>query len=1703
MVNRWASLPHLALVRRLKQTLQFVNIPVKGSTGSKSSVRKIRFSRRLNQGRSSVAANRNVILAAAVALVTGLWGGLVLAQVGGSAGPAALFGGSAGEGVRAANAPRMGLIRSDQMAFERLRIDAGSAQPRACLEFSQPVATDEKVNLADFIALEPAAKFSVEANGNLLCLAGLDYETDRKITIRAGLPSTTGSQTALDETANLSFGDRPTFIGFAGSGVILPRAEADGIGIETVNVSKMKVEVIRVGDRALARETVSPGEAIGEGSWDWWNFEDAASQSGQSVFKGELDVPAVDGKTKLSNRNQTITTVFALGATLKTMKPGAYVVKLTDASPSAGARGQNNDRPAAAYRWVIYTDLALQSFEGATGLDVVVRSLKSARPEAGVTLTLIAQNGEELARVRTDGEGRGRIADAAMRGDGAMRPRYVMAYAGDGDFAVLDLERPALDLSQNDVGGRATPRDIDAYMFTERGIYRPGETVRLTALVRDPTGKAISNRQSTLVVYRPNGTEAVRQRLERAAEAGAVIKNVPIDRSAPRGQWRAALEVDGQPGEAGSVAFAVEDFVPQRMKVEVKASEAPIGRGESRAVDVAARFLYGAPGAGLPITGEARIAVDPNPFPAKEFAGFQFGRTEESFNEKFYELDGALTDGDGRGQLQFALRDIGETSLPLRARVVAAVAEPGGRTVREGFQIPIRLSNRYIGLKPRFQTGRVASGATVAFDVIAVDPRGQRAAANGVKWQLVEEDWSYDWYLDGGQWRWRRTGRDIVVAAGSVDVAAAGVGEIARDNLRDGSYRLVVADETAGAVTSTRFGVGWVWDAGDEAAPDTVAVVPPVEAVKVGGRVRVQIKPPYPGEAQIVVATDRVQSMKTMRIGPEGATFDLRADPAWGAGVYVLVTVMTPRDPAKAPAPRRAVGVAYVPFDMSARTLKVDLPQNQTYRPRTRQDIEVAIANAKPGERVRMTLAAVDEGILQLTKFDSPDPTKFYFGRKALGVALKDDYGRVLNPNLGAPAVARQGGDGLGGEGLTVVPTKTVALWSGLVTVQGGKAKIPLDLPDFNGQLRLMAVAWTEQSLGADAEAATVRDPVVAELTLPRFLAPGDGADATLELSNVEGPAGAYRVSVNGAGAAQMPAFAQSFQLAAGGQTRARIPLSGAIAGLGEVQLTLEGPDGLKISRAYPIQSRTPFMPITLVDTQSQAAGATWSAPRDALAAFAQGEGKALISYSALRGVDAAPLLDVLDRYPFGCSEQLTSRALPLLYANALAESARKPTDPKLRQSVQDTVNRLLDRQGADGAFGLWRAEDRAASPWLGAYVTEFLQRAKAAGYVVPDAPMANAYKALRTVARLDDFGSVSYDTTVYRWAGGNDSEELLKSRAAAYALYVLAKGGKADIGQVRYFNDAKLRNEPSPLARAQIGAALAYLGDRARARSALRSAEQALGYRNNGDWYQTPLRDLAGVIALAAEAGDNETVDRLSGRLEREGRDAASLMTQEQARLVVAADALIARAGKVNVTLAGQPVVGATSADQARINAGLSFLNAGQGPVFRTLTTSGVPRSAPPAAANGLTIVKRLFRMSGQSAEGQTLRQGDRVIVVLSGNSQSERLTPAVLVDLLPAGLEIEQVLTPEDGAASGPEQSAGAFAWLGALTYGRVTEARDDRFVAAADLQGQQGYVFAYVARAVTPGAYTLPGAQVEDMYRPGVFGRTAAGRLTIAPQ
>ena len=1601
---------------------------------------------------------------------------------------------------RGANAPRRGIPKPEGFAVWRSRIDTSKAEPMACVQLTRPL--DASKSYADYVLVSPDLGHApaVSVKDDELCVGGVGFN-DRRLTLLKGLPAKGGETLAANADVDFTFGEKPPYVGFAGEGVILPREDSDGIGIETVNVDKLYVEVWRVVDRNLVRKSISAPDPTAEGEYAYEYGEDSPNDEGRIVWKGEVPV-------KSAGEGVRTTTVFPLGAVLKEMKPGGYVIKARDLSGGRSAKpgeGDDSNPPAQARRWVMFTDMALSAYDGADSLDVVVRSLKTAKILPGVTVSLVARNGEDLAQAKADANGHVRFDHALLEGEGAADAKMVMAYGAQGDLAVLDLDRAPVDLSKQGIGGKTSEGSgtqgrvaatmVDAFMYGDRGIYRPGEVVHLNALLRDREVKAVKDRKGAVVVLRPSGVEFKRFPFANAPN-GSVGADVELPKSAPRGRWSAKVEIDGLDKPAGELSFQVEDFAPQRLGVTVTGQEGqPIKAGETRNVDVTARFLYGASGAGLQTQAEARLKVDPDPFP--QFDGYQWGDQVSPFQEKFLDLGQSVTDGAGRAVMALNAAEAGDTAQPLTAAFTASVFEPGGRPVREGLDLKVRTKPLYLGVKVDQGDSAGRGDPTIALNVIAADGQGRRVAANGVAYSLISENWDYDWFQQNGRWQWRRTSRDAVVQKGALNITAGQPARISR-RLGWGDYRLELTGAD-GAKTVIRFASGWGAPAKDVEAPDFVRVSAGTRAYAQGDTVEITLKPPYAGEAQVAVATDRLIDLKTLTVGKDGTTVRLKTNGAWGGGAYVLVSVMQPRDPVNSPKPRRALGLIYVPLDPKDRKLAVELQTPAKIDSKDQIEVPVVIKGAGFGGKAHLTIAAVDEGILQLTKFKSPDPVAWFFGKKALTLNYRDDYGRLLDPNLGAPANVNFGGDEIGGEGLTTTPIKTVALWSGVVeTGPGGKATVKLPAAQFNGELRIMAVAWTDTAVGSASKPMTVREAVVADLNLPRFLAPGDKAFATLELHNLEGKAGAYLAELTSQGGILAP-FKKAFQLALGQRIAEHIPFNAPNrAGIGMVGFKVSGP-GFATAKNYPLQTRLGWAPITRTTTELQKTGETYTPPAALLSGLAAGDVTLQVSYSPFRGFDPGPIAVALSRYPYGCTEQTVSTAYPLLYATEMG------ADPKLRRSsaaLAQAVGRLLDRQTLDGAFGLWRVGDGEADAWLGAYTTDFLIEAQRAGVPVPQEAVDRALSAMRQISRPDGWSSVSYKLEYPTWWGSSPdaskkATQAMRSRASAYALYVLAKGGKGDLARLRWWHDVQLKAEPSPLAKAQIGAGLAMMGDHARARSALRQAIGALGYRQEDDWYQSPLRDLAGVIALAYEAGEVDLARTLQGRLENAVKDPDALNTQEQARLLQAAHYMLKAAGPMRVQATGAivlPPAGGGPRWAVGKLADAKFSNPGQA-VWRMVTVTGTPVAAPPPQQNGIQLTKRLVSFTGGPVDLASLHQGDRVIVVVSGRSAQARSMALVVDDPLPAGFEIETVLGADD-AQNGP------FKFLGELSNPSAQESRDDRYVAAMALAGKGSFSFAYVARAVTPGDFLLPGAQARDMYHPALNARTAVGRVGIAP-
>lgn len=1580
--------------------------------------------------------------------------------------------------------------------FHRLSVEAGGTVAEACLAFNAPLDGSGATSYADYVQVPDGVRPGFRVDGNRLCLSGLSFGTEYALTLRSGLPAA-GGKGALAEDVPVTVGlaDRPPAVAM-GQGFILPRETGDGLPITTVNVDRLSIKLYRVGDRLLARMRQ---DFLDERTFYPYDSEQIAEDQGRLVWQGEMPVKGP--------RNEAVTSLFPLAKTIGTTEPGAYLLVASNPdAPRDDGEGRyfysDSYRPAAG-QWVVQSDLGLTSFAGDDGLTLSVRSLAGATPLAGTRLTLIARNNEVLGEVRTDEAGIGRFGAGLLRGEGGMAPVMVMAYRGDGDFNFLDLRRPGFDLSDRGVEGRPPAGPVDAFLYTERGIYRPGETVELTALLRDQTAHALTGRTFTLKLKRPDGKEHRRYDLGDGG-GGAGHLSLVLPASAARGQWEATLHADPESDPVGRVAFQVQDFVPQRLALSVEGGPKWLLPGAPLSLDVTARFLYGAPGSDL--TGEASMVIEPDPNPYPQHKGFRWGIGTEDFRADRYDLEIGTTDAEGRTQVTGTLPGDLQSTRPLRADISIAIREPGGRATSEHVYIPFMARDRAIGIRPHFDDS-VQEGAQAGFDIIMVSEDGRPVTAQGLRWRLVRDTSTWQWFRSGGSWKYQRVPREREVASGSLDVAHDKVATIAQQ-VQWGGYRLIVTDPASGAATAVSFSGGWYSAAGAD-RPDRLKLAADRAGYAPGETARLHIESDVAGEALLVIANEKVQEVRTLTVAAGGTDLEVKLREEWGAGAYALVTLYRPLTAQLGHAPVRAVGVAWLGLDPSRRTLNVAIQAPERIAPRQTQEVVVTVPGA--GRQAHVTLAAVDQGILQLTRFKTPEPQTHYLAKRLLGVAMRDDYGRLIR---GLAQGDDQGGDSFGGKGLDVVPTRTVALFSGIVALDGdGTAHIPLEIPDFQGELRLMAVAWDKDRIGSADRTMVVRDPVVAELILPRFLSPDDQGRATVLLHNVEGQAGDYRLSVKASGAVAGGVEQRILTLATGERQVFTVPLDGRLAGIGTVGLSVTGPGGFQVDRSWPIQVRPPQLPVTREEVATLAPGQGVTLGGDLVAGMVPGTVSVSVSLSRWQGLDVPGMLRWLDRYPFGCLEQTVSRAMPLLWFNDLALMAGTRQDQAIADRVQDSIDRVLSMQQPDGGFSMWGGYGDGADPWISVFAYDFLMLAADQGYLVPGDALALGRRWLMEASTR------AYPVPVQ-----------------AYAGWVQARKGQANAGDLRYFHDSNIPEQA--LATAQLAAALDAIGERARAASAYDRARRQLAQwaaaepaeraaletaRRTGkpakvpdrtDKYGSRLRDTYAIAALMANGGRGAAVPALLESAHLLDTRAEDTNTQEKAWMLRAAATLAGGQAKLAVAVDGRDVAGgdpvAVPVALTTLEQGLTLENKGETDLYRTLSVEGVPMAPEPASANGITLSKRLFTPAGEPVDPAQVRRNDRLVVVLEGNATEAALRgDYALLDLLPAGLEVEGVL----------RAGQAGYDWIGLLSDTQVAEGRDDRMVAALTLPAYRdddtgltgasgfaldrkwGFRVAYAVRAVTPGSFALPAAVAEHMYVPQAKARTEMGRMEIA--
>ncbi|MDE5454431.1 alpha-2-macroglobulin family protein [Bradyrhizobium sp. CSA112] len=1556
----------------------------------------------------------------------------------------------------------------DQHGFRLLdyTVDSDGASPRACFQFSEDLA--KRVDFAPFLALAGTDKPALTSEGKQLCVDGLKHGERYNINLRAGLPSTVKETLPKSAEFNIYVRDRKPFVRFTGRAYVLPRTGQRGIPLVSVNTPSVNVNVFRIGDRNLINTVV---DSDFQKTLSSYQLSDLGNERGVKVWSGEL--------ATASTLNQDVVTAFPVDQALGDLQPGVYVMTAAAKGPGSG-----DDDGSLAMQWFIVSDMGLTAFSGNDGIHVFVNSLASTEAVAKVEVRLVARNNEILATRKTDDTGHVLFEVGLARGEGGLSPALLTVTSEKADYAFLSLKTNAFDLTDRGVSGRVVPPGADAFVYAERGVYRSNETVYLTALLRDGQGNALAGGPLTLVIERPDGVEFRRAVLPDQGAGGRSMA-VALNSAVPTGTWRVRAFTDPKGSSIGETTFMVEDYIPERIEFDVSANEKMIKAEAPVELKVAGKFLYGAPASGLQLEGDMLVAPAASGRPG--YPGYQFGVADEetASNERTPIENLPEADANGVATFPVSLAKAPTSTRPQEAQIFIRMVETGGRAVERKLVLPVAPQAALIGIKPLFADKSVAEGDKAEFDVVFVSPDGKQLPRDGLRYELLKMESRYQWYRQNSSWEYEPVKSTKRVADGDLTLTSDKAARVSVSP-EPGRYRLdVKSTEADGPVTSVEFDVGWYSD-GSADTPDLLETSIDKPDYVSGDTMVVSVNARTAGKLTVNVLGDRLLTTQTVDVKEGTQQVKLTVGKDWGTGAYVLATLRRPLDAAALRMPGRAIGLKWFGIDKKTRTLEVALSPPPLVRPGTSLKIPVKLGGLNPGEDAKIVVAAVDVGILNLTNYKPPAPDDYYLGQRRLTAEIRDLYGQLIDGMQGTRGQIRTGGDSAGAEMQGSPPTqKPLALYSGIVTVGAdGTAEISFDIPEFAGTARVMAVAWNATKLGRATIDVTVRDPVVLTATLPRFLLNGDKGTMSFDLDNVEGAPGDYSISVKTSGPVKVTGNpTTTVKLAAKQRTSMALALDAGGAGTANLDVDIKGPNGLTLARHYALDVKAATQVLARRSIRTLAKGESLTLTSDMFSDLVSGTGSVSLSVSLSTALDAATILKALDRYPHGCSEQITSRAMPLLYVNDLAAGAHLAMDTAVDQRIRDAIERLLARQGSNGSFGLWSTGGDDA--WLDAYVTDFLTRAREKGFAVPDVLFKNALERIRNSV-----------------VNANEPEKD-GGRDLAYGLYVLARNGAAPIGDLRYLADTKLNNLATPIAKSQLAAALALVGDRTRAERVYGAALDALAPKPVLEFgrvdYGSALRDAAALVSLASEGNaPRATLTQAVQRVEVARGLSPYTSTQENAWLVLAARALSKETLALDID--GSPVKAAVYRSyKAEAMAGkpVKITNTGDAPLQAVVSVSGSPVTPEPAASNGFKIERNYFTLDGKPADVTKAKQNDRFAVVLKITEAKPEYGHIMVADYLPAGLEIDNPRLVSSG-------DSGTLDWIEDGEEPEHTEFRDDRFTAAIDRASDDKSVFtvAYIVRAVSPGKYVLPQAYAEDMYNPSRYGRSGTGSVEVRP-
>ncbi|HET7867031.1 MAG TPA: MG2 domain-containing protein, partial [Burkholderiaceae bacterium] len=897
------------------------------------------------------------------------------------------------------------------------------------------------------------------------------------------------------------------------------------------------------------------------------------------------------------------------------------------------------------------SDIGLHARRHAKGLSAFATSLKSGEAMEGVRLELLDEHARPLARAQSDRDGIARFADVPDEARVLLARRADVQGNPGNEMTVLVLREPGLDLSEFDIAGHPS-RNLKLFAYAGRDLYRPGEQFELSVLARNPDGEPVLAVPLTATLKRPDG-RTVNTTTWRPDEkrAGYFQRTVALPADAPTGTWVMELRADPAAKRADTAwKFQVEEFLPERMKLDLASPNGVLGPRDAFKVQVRGDYLYGAPAAGNRLLMSSAIERDRFALP-KELPGFLFGDFADDARKKRAELPEQALDEQGRAEVTLPA-DLAGAKSPMRVRGSFSLLESGGRPVVRSIDRAVWPAAAMLAVRPLFDRDVAGENSLAEFDLVRVDAQGQAVPAKApANVRLLQENRDYYWRFDD-QRGWNSGFTETEQLRQTLTVQA---GTRVKFNVpvQWGRYRLEVDDPETGLTLRYRFFAGWGAQDADEMGnrPDRVQVHLGGAPYKAGDTARITVRPPHDGTAIVTVEGDRLLWSQRVAVKATGTEIevpipakDSKEEADWARhDLYFGVVAFRPGSQGDRVTPARAVGLAHLPLARDDRKLKVVIGTPDKLLPEKRATVKIKV-DGLAGQAGLVTLSAVDVGILNITRYATPSPGDFFFGKHRYGSEQLDNYGKLIEKLDGTPAKLRFGGDA-NVRDTRSLPRKVrlVDVFSGPVALDSkGEAEVGLDLPDFNGTLRLMAVVSAPRRFGSAEQPVVVAAPVVAELAMPRFISPGDAGTIALDVTNLSGSPQTLKIKLDGADPVRVRDNERSLTLANQQRSTLRFPVEATDAyGLGRLQLSVEG-EGVKLRREAFLQVQPPIPAEREVHRVKLDAGATLKIDPAWTERYFKASTTVALSLGNTPPLNVNRLVKGLLDYPYGCLEQTT-----------------------------------------------------------------------------------------------------------------------------------------------------------------------------------------------------------------------------------------------------------------------------------------------------------------------------------------------------------------------------------------------------------------------------------------------------------------------------